>query len=302
VLPRPTFRASGIGPNPDAYLDAREAAIPNLPADRRKRIIWAGKAGRKTPLSIVYIHGWSASSEELRPVPDLVASELGANLFFTRLAGHGLDGAALGRARVQDWIDDGAEAVEIGRRIGERVILFGTSTGATLATAMALDPGLNASIAGIAMVSPNFRIAGAGVPLLTLPGARWLVPLIAGRNSHNPGHSPRHTEYWTRDYPTLAVLPLAELVRGVRALDVAQARAPALFIYTLQDNVVHQSETERIAARWGAPVRRWLPHVPPDEMQGVHVLGGDILSPTRTRPIANLVVDWVRGLVAGIPA
>ena len=146
------------------------------------------------------------------------------------------------------------------------------------------------------MVSPNYRIAGAGAPLLTWPGARWLLPLIAGRTSFAPGHNPLHTEYWTRAYPTLAVLPLAELVRDVRRLDPSPARIPALFIYTLQDNVVRQSETERIASQWGAPVRRWQPHVPPEEMHGVHVLGGDILSPTRTRPMADLVVDWARGL------
>jgi alpha-beta hydrolase superfamily lysophospholipase len=296
MLPRPDFRDSDIGPDPDAWLAQREDRVPGLPADRRKRIIWAGAPGQVTPLSIVYIHGWSACSEELRPVPDFVAQALGANLHFTRLTGHGLDGAALAAAREGDWMRDGAEAVAIGRRIGRRVILFGTSTGATIATALALDPMRNDRVAGVAMVSPNFRIAGAGAPLLTLPGARWLVPIIAGRVTDAPGHDTRHEEYWTRTYPTRAVLPLARLVRQVRALDFRAARVPALFIYTLQDNVVRQSETVRIADQWGAPVHRMTPHVPPDEMHGVHVLGGDILSPGRTRPIADKVIAWIRDI------
>ena len=68
----------------------------------QKEIVWANPATKtKTPLAIVYIHGFSASKGEVRPLPDKVASALGANLFFTRLTGHGEDGAAMAEGQRQ---------------------------------------------------------------------------------------------------------------------------------------------------------------------------------------------------------
>ncbi|MDD4273595.1 MAG: hypothetical protein PHG14_07705 [Desulfobacter postgatei] len=37
----------------------------------------------------VYIHGFSATRKETAPLSDLVAKTLNANLFYTRLSGHG---------------------------------------------------------------------------------------------------------------------------------------------------------------------------------------------------------------------
>jgi hypothetical protein len=65
---------------------------------------------------------------------------LGANLYFARLKGHGRSGDAMLEGSVQGWIDDFAEAVAIGRRLGERVVIMATSTGASLATSAAAGP------------------------------------------------------------------------------------------------------------------------------------------------------------------
>lgn len=82
----------------DGWLAEREAEVPELRPDAAKTIVWAGAPGQKTALSVVYVHGFSAAAPELRPVPDQFAAGLGANLFFTRLSGHGRDGAAMARA------------------------------------------------------------------------------------------------------------------------------------------------------------------------------------------------------------
>ena len=68
---------------------------------------------------------------------------------------------------------DGLEALEIGRRLGERVILFGTSTGATVIAEVLAREGEAQDIAGAALVSPNFRIADPNAPL-----HEGLVPLL----------------------------------------------------------------------------------------------------------------------------
>ena len=79
----------------DSYLRDREAVVGGITPGTEKRILWAGAAGARTDWAVVYLHGFSATSEEIRPVPDRVAAGLGANLYFTRLAGYGLATAVL---------------------------------------------------------------------------------------------------------------------------------------------------------------------------------------------------------------
>ena len=101
----------GVG----AFLAAREAAVGDIRLGAEKRVHWYGLAEVPTDMAVVYLHGFSSSAEELRPVPDRVAAALGANLVFTRLSGHGRDGTALADVTVGDWMHDVAEALEIGQ-------------------------------------------------------------------------------------------------------------------------------------------------------------------------------------------
>lgn len=62
------FDPSVIGDDPQAYLAREEAAVPNIRDGLDKEIIWANPmVHAKTPLAIVYIHGFSASKGEVRP-------------------------------------------------------------------------------------------------------------------------------------------------------------------------------------------------------------------------------------------
>ncbi|MGB3554791.1 MAG: alpha/beta fold hydrolase, partial [Jannaschia sp.] len=135
------FDASTVPGDLDGWLADREGQVPGLEPAAAKRILWAGLPGRRTDLVLVYLHGFSATSWELRPVPDRIGAALGANVFLTRLAGHGIDGTALAEARAGDWIEDLAEAMAIARRLGDRIVVIGTSTGGTLAGLLAADPG-----------------------------------------------------------------------------------------------------------------------------------------------------------------
>ena len=114
------YRRIAIPDDVDAYLSTAEARFDDIVPGTHKRVSWFGIPGEKTPVAIVYIHGFSASSEELRPVPDLVAKALGANLYFTRLTGHGRGSAAMAGA---DY--DLATPVIIAKRLCHRHGDFG---------------------------------------------------------------------------------------------------------------------------------------------------------------------------------
>ena len=125
-----SFEANALPDDISEFLAQRELQFSDIRPEAAKRIVWAGAPGQKTPLAVIYVHGFSASAEEIRPVPDEVAKALGANLFYTRLAGHGRSGDAMAEPLAGDWIEDMAEAMAIGRRLGDRVVVIATSTGA----------------------------------------------------------------------------------------------------------------------------------------------------------------------------
>ncbi|MGV6811600.1 MAG: alpha/beta hydrolase [Brevirhabdus sp.] len=291
-----TFDAAALGDDPEAYVKKREAAYDDIIEGAQKEIIWAGEKGAVTPVSVVYLHGFSATQRELRPVPEMVAKGLGANLFFTRLAGHGRGGAAMAEPTAGDWIEDLAEALAIGRKLGQRVVVIATSTGGTLAALAAVDPALNKDIAGIAFISPNFEIANPAAALLTLPAARYWVPLVAGaERSFEPGNA-QQAAFWTTRYPTVSVLPMAALVKHARNLDYGTADIPALFVFSDADRVVKASATRAVAESWGAPVVM-APQTPGDgDDEYAHVLAGDIMSPGLTQGVAAKILSWAGAL------
>lgn len=291
-----TFQDSALGADLDAYLSRSEAQFSDIFAGAAKRIVWNGAKGARTPFAVVYLHGFSASAEEIRPVPDEVARALGANLFFTRLAGHGRDGAAVAAVRPEAWISDLAEAMAIGRRLGERVLVIGTSTGGTLAALAASDPRLSQGLAGVVMVSPNFGLRAAAGQILDLPLARYWAPLVAGRTRSFEPLNEGWAKYWTNPYPTVALFPLAALVRHARAQDFARATQPLLVIYAPADQVVDPTITRRTLADWAGPVQWEAREMLPGDDPYAHVIAGDIASPGQTEATVALILAWARGL------
>ncbi|RYH08900.1 carboxylesterase [Tropicimonas sp. IMCC6043] len=290
------FDAADLGEDLDAWLAAREAAVPNLRPGGEKRILWSGAPGERTPLSIVYLHGFSASSEEIRPVPDEVAAALGSNLYFIRLAGHGRDGPAMAEPVAGDWIEDAAEALAIGRRLGERVLVIATSTGGALAAIVAADPVLSQDVAGVVLVSPNFDLVNPAAALLSLPFARHFVPLLIGPERGFEPRSADHAAAWTTRYPSIATIPMKALADHARGLDFGAIRIPALFLYSTEDQVVAPAATARVAAAWGGPVRTELRRMGPSDDPASHVIAGDILSPGQSAETARIIIDWATGL------
>lgn len=278
----------------DDWLRAREAQFPDLTPGTEKTVVWAGEPGTRTPIALVYLHGFSATRAEIEPVPQLVARALGANLFLTRLAGHGRPGAALAQATTADWALDLDEAVGLGRRLGARVVLIGTSTGGSLAALAALDPALAGDIAGIVMISPNFGLQSDLAWMLDLPFGRQWLPAIMGRERAFEAQNPDHARYWTTRYPTEALFAMRAVQRQAGAADYGAARMPLLVLLAEGDQVVNPDATRAVVARWGGPARIEVIEGADDPAQ--HVIAGRILSPSTTASVAELIAGWIAEL------
>ena len=290
-----------IAADPVAYLAEQEGFVDGIRDGLQKEIVYAFPNSRaKTPLALVYVHGFSASKNELRPVPDRVAEELEANLFYMRLAGHGRDGDAMGEATVNAWINDLAEAIAISEELGERIVLIGTSTGASLATLAATEPGLRERIDGIVQVSPNFALTNWKARILDFPFAEQILSVAEGPERSFEPVNAMHAANWTSRYPTRSLLPMAALTREVRRRPLEAIRVPTLFVFDEADTVVNHEATRRAAARWGSaygtPAHIELLHGTDDPYR--HVIAGDSLSPSTTERAVEIITPWISALGA----
>ena len=293
------FDAATLPQDVDGWLADREFQVAALRDGEAKRVTWAGPVGARTPLAVVYVHGFSAGPWEARPLPERVAERLGANLFVTRLTGHGADGAALAEARAGDWLEDMAEAMAVGRRLGDRVMVIGMSMGGTLTTLLAADPALAEArdgLAGVVLISPAYAVANPAARLLSLPAARWWGPVVAGEERSFAPANARHARHWTTTYPTTALMPMQAIVDRAAGVDVGRAIVPALFYFDPGDEVIDHTATLAVAARWSGPASVVEVDTPAGDDPLRHVIAGDILSPAQTPAAIDAIVAWAGNL------
>lgn len=288
-----TLHSVSLPDDLDRYLAESEAAFDDITPGAEKTITWAGTPGTQTPLAVVGLHGFSATRQETAPLAQMVAAELGANLYETRFTGHGRTGEAMLEGSVNAWLNDGWEALQIGQRIGERVIVIGVSTGGSVAAWLAAQPGTE-RIAATILISPNFAPADGRSTMLTWPWGEQLALAIIGPERSWEPHNEGQARYWTHRYPTQAVLPLGGLVKLVGDLDLSAVLQPFLVIYSPDDEVVDPAATEAAFARLGSLEKELVIFRNVGD-PSQHVLAGDILSPESTAPIAARILEFVRG-------
>lgn len=287
-----TIRSITLPGNLGDYLKSSEAAFDDIVPGAEKTIIWAGESGVKTRYSVVYLHGFSASRQEVAPLAEIVAAELGANLFYTRFTGHGRSNGAMVECTVNAWLNDACEAIEIGRRLGEKVVVIGFSTGGTAATWLAAQS-IAEHAAAFILMSPNFGLVDKRSVLLTLPWGRELAEFIIGPEYGWEPYNELHHKYWTHCFPTRALLPMMGIVRLTLSLDPATIEKPVLVIYSPNDEVVNTRKIEDTFTGIGSKRKLLIPYFE-TEAPRHHVLAGDILAPGSTGTLAEMIIDFVR--------
>lgn len=291
----PSFEARKFGEGVQVYFESVESQFDDIVEGVEKRVIWQPEfKEQRTPYSVLYVHGFSASSEEIRPVPDMIADALGANLVHTRLQGHGRGGEAMSEGTASGWMRDIAEGLAAARAVGERVIVLSTSTGGTLAAAAALNPELSEGVAAMIFVSPNFGVNDPLSFVPTWPGARIWLPVLMGDPRDVSGPDPDKNLYWTSIYSWEAVVPMSALVKEVVALDYTQAQLPALFWISEDDTVVRPDKTQKIASQWGGPSHVQLVTMGPGDDPDSHVTMGALMSPGQTEGAVNGMLAWLK--------
>jgi len=279
----------------DGYLADRERAAGvefPLIRDTEKRIRWR-IVGKKTDYAIVYLHGFSATRREIAPTAELVANALQANLFETRLRGHGRIQGAMVDVAAEDWLEDAAEALAIGARIGDRVVVIGTSTGATLALAMT-DHAAMQRVETLVLMSPNFAPADPASQWLTKPGGPLIARLMIGETRSWQPYNDQQARFWSTRYPTHTLVEVMRLVDFTNAKLPLNLEQPVLILTSPNDTVISTVTMVNALDRIKAPRRKILEFEQVGDPSN-HVLAGDILSPDTTKEVAAAIVSFVRG-------
>ena len=275
----------------EKHIASIEAKVHNLRPNIQKKILWAHKAAKKTSLSIVFVHGFSATRAELSPVIEQIAFALKANVFFTRLTGHGQDGEALSSATFEDWTLDTNEAISVGELIGDEVILIGSSTGCSLIHSL-LE--YQVKIKSVIYVSPNFGPSSFRGHFLRVPGAKWFIPLILGKEHSFVPKNSEHERCWTTSYPTEALFAVKDSVVAASLANHKNIKLPVLFWFSDNDKVVSARDTRRIIAKMGENVEVFNPILSPKDDPSKHGVLGDILSPTKTAQGVKKIIEWIK--------
>ncbi len=276
----------------DAYLADREGRVADLRPDAEATIVWADPSTRaRTAVSVVYLHGFSADRQEIAPVPQRIATSMGANLFLTRLRGHGRTSVgSMAEARGEQWLEDGLEAIAIAEALGDTVVVVATSNGATLALWLAAE-GAPDRIDRLVLLSPNVHPADPSSAMLLWPWGGALAELAIGPERSWTPVNAGHDAHWSHRYPTRALLPMMALVDLVGRTDLRAITVPVLMFRDPEDTVIDGQAAAHAMTKIQGPVTA---HLIASDDPDHHVIAGDILSPRTTDEIVQRTVDWLQ--------
>lgn len=264
-----------------AYVASQEAKHQVKPGNEAE-IIWNDSIKpTQTEYAIVYLHGFSASKEEGNPAYHYLAKALHANLYLSRLADHGIDTIApLENFTVDRLWESGKQAYAIGKKLGKKVILMGTSTGGTLALQLAAAyPEVNSLV----LLSPNIAINESKAWMLNDPWGLQIARQVTGSKDRNvEGKNPLYKKFWYTNYRLESVVQLEEMIESsMNAALFQKIKQPVLLLYyykneTDQDPVVRVDAMLKMFDELGTPAKDKQKIAIPNA--GNHVIGSAITS------------------------
>ena len=299
--PRPTLNPAppdtqtppGLSPAAlEQWLAGRERAHGDIIEGAEACIHWAGDR-EVADLCLLYVHGFSATRQETAPVTERIAAQLGANVVYTRLAGHGLSRGAMA-ATAEDWLQSMVDAWEIASRLGRRVIIIAVSTGAPLTVWLHEHINGRGKAHGLIFLSPNFRIRNPLGFLLTWPWAETWLPRLAGRERAWEPENEMAARYWTHRYSTRAVIEMQKVVDWARRAG-RTGGAPLATLYMEGDPVIDHRAAVSFHERWPAAVKA-LHRVDMDAGNPQHVFAGAIMAPHRIDWTVERCVGFIRAI------
>lgn len=230
-------------------IDNSEKAVRGLKPDNQARIVWADTSRKeKTDVVFLYLHGFSACQAEGAPVHTAIATRFSSNLYLSRLEGHGID---RGDSTMIDltstaYLASAERALEIASRLGNNVIIIGTSAGGALTLYLASE---HPEIKAILLYSPCVKLFDKTAVILDKPWGLQLARAVTGSAvKHFPAESAVHAQYWQLTYRIEALVALEDLVNHTMKKQVFSKITCPVFLGYYYKNEREQDSTVSVPA------------------------------------------------------
>ena len=195
----------------EEVVNTQEGRIKDIKKDNNASISWGQKPYEKTDLSFVYLHGFGASRMEAQPVIGHLADEFEANVYYARLKGHGRTSVNGYEELTKDnYIESADQAYQIGKKLGDKVVLISTSTGGTLSLSLANK---YKDVAGLIMYSPFVGLKNPMMAQITTEKGKAQFKKMIGGEVRHMDRPDEEAKYWSTDYHINAYVALIDLVQ-----------------------------------------------------------------------------------------
>jgi esterase/lipase len=264
-------------------INRSENAIKGIKPDNQARIIWADSSKKeKTKIAFIYLHGFSASQAEGDPVHKDLAKKYNANLYLSRLAEHGIDrgDSSMINLTAGAYEASAEDAFSITKKLGDEVVVIGTSAGGTLSLYLASR---HPEIKAIVLYSPCVKLYDNTAMILDKPWGLQIARIVSGGPVRKfESESKVHANYWQLDYRIEALVALQSLISNTMKPEVFSNVKCPVFLGYYYKNEIEQDKTVSVPAmlkmfdELGTPAALKQKKAFPEA--GAHVIGSYIRS------------------------
>lgn len=262
------------------YVDSTENS-QKLRVDNNAKIVWYDGIGKPTEYVILYLPGFSATRMEGQPVHVDIADKYGCNLYLARLDNHGYENSQLADFTAEGIWESALEQFAIAEKLGKKVIVMGTSTGATLGIMLAAK--FPDKVHGLINLSPNIRLNNPAAFLLNDPWGLQICKTVFAGDARRIYHDNEASKlYWDTLYPATAVVQLQQLLETAMVDSTFEkVECPSLTLYYYkneahQDEVVDASYIPKMQEKLGTQAN--LKRIKTIPNAGDHVIGSFLKS------------------------
>lgn len=281
------------------WIAEKEAKLADLKLGNQAEIIWANDSLKaKTPFALVYLHGFSASRQEGAPIHEAFAKRYGMNLYLSRLEDHGrLDTNSFYHLTPDNYLQSAEEAIDIGKKIGEKVIVMSCSTGGTLSIILAAA---GENIHSMILYSPNIDIYDPNSNLLLFPWGKQLANIVMGGEHNRIVYDTIAQKYWNSVYHTNSLFALKTLIKDYMNEETfSKIKIPVFLGYYYkdeehQDKVVSVSRMLEFYDQITTPAAQKTKMAFPNA--GHHVISSYISSKD-VENVAKTTYDWAESVL-----
>jgi len=280
-------------------INTSEAAIKEIKPNNQAKIIWAKDyKQQQSPIAFVYLHGFGASNREGEPIMSLLSKKYNANIYMSRLKEHGLDRSDnFKNLTPENYIASAQKALEIGKKLGEKVILVSTSTGGTLSLKLASEDN---SIAGLVLYSPFIDVINPAFKTIASPEGKAGFIKMNGSEIIQQNRNEEEAKYWSTSYHVNGYEALIKMLIGnMTPTTFSKVKIPVFVGYYFknekeQDQVVSVPAILKMYENLGTPEDKKTKMAFPNT--GNHVIGCDLRS-KNWENVYNKTVTFIDHLI-----